>query len=353
LLNAMGVTSCFVEFIGAMLASTGFAPSFIEEAEHKGFGTDMCSYHRTILGAQMKGLMPEPKFLVATSCPCTGGLAVMENLAQQFNKALFVLHIPQEETAQNVAYFAKQIEALHGFIAQQTGVPMDMTKLSEAIVNLNKTREILLEMYDITRSVPSPVAGNDLANYAYIINLLAGTKSAVELATAFRDMFAERVKNGVGGIPTEKFRLLWIQNRVQFKNPLVKFLEEEHHTAIVIDEMNCVTWDWIDPENPYEGIARRIISNPFNGPAQRRVEHLKKLARDYHVDGAINPCNWGCRQGTGARGITASGLKSVGVPVLNLEMDCVDSRNFFEGQLKTRISAFIEMLENRKETLNG
>ncbi len=30
--------------------------------------------------------------------------------------------------------------------------------------------------------------------------------------------------------------------------------------------------------------------------------------------------------------------------VLNLEVDCIDQRNFSEGQLKTRLEAFVEML---------
>jgi benzoyl-CoA reductase/2-hydroxyglutaryl-CoA dehydratase subunit BcrC/BadD/HgdB len=68
------------------------------------------------------------------------------------------------------------------------------------------------------------------------------------------------------------------------------------------------------------------------------------MARDYRIDGAINPCHWGCRQGTGARGMIAEGLRSIGVPVLNLEVDCVDPRNFSEGQLRTRLEAFVEML---------
>ena len=71
------------------------------------------------------------------------------------------------------------------------------------------------------------------------------------------------------------------------------------------------------------------------------------MAEDYKIDGAINPCHWGCRQGTGARGMISDGLKTVGVPVMNLEVDCVDARNFAEGQLRTRLEAFMEMLANR------
>ena len=109
LLNAQGVTSCFVEFVGAVLAATGTADPFLEEAEQAGFVGDTCGYHRSVMGAARKGIMPKPDFLIATTCPCTGGIAVMENLADLFDKDLFVLNVPQEGSEQNVAYLADQI----------------------------------------------------------------------------------------------------------------------------------------------------------------------------------------------------------------------------------------------------
>jgi len=79
----MGITSCFVEFIGAMVASTGFSDECVKEAEMAGFANDTCGYHRAITGASLKGIMPEPNLLIGSTCPCSGGLAVMENLAQR------------------------------------------------------------------------------------------------------------------------------------------------------------------------------------------------------------------------------------------------------------------------------
>jgi benzoyl-CoA reductase/2-hydroxyglutaryl-CoA dehydratase subunit BcrC/BadD/HgdB len=89
------------------------------------------------------------------------------------------------------------------------------------------------------------------------------------------------------------------------------------------------------------------MSLPFVGSVQRRLELLRVMAADYRVDGAVNPCHWGCRQGTGARGLIEEGLKEAGVPVLNLEVDCLDERSFSEGQVRTRLEAFMEMLQNR------
>jgi benzoyl-CoA reductase/2-hydroxyglutaryl-CoA dehydratase subunit BcrC/BadD/HgdB len=180
-----------------------------------------------------------------------------------------------------------------------------------------------------------------------VVALLLGTEAGVDVAQALRDEFLTKVNNNESGIDGERIRLMWIQNRIQFKNPLIHLLENEYKAVVISDELNSITWDPIDPDDPYPGLARRSISIPLNGDVNRRVNHLKQLAKDYKIDGAINPCHWGCRQGTGARGLISEGLKDVGVPVLNLETDCVDSRNFSEGQLRTRLEAFTEMLENR------
>ena len=347
LLTAMGVTSCFVEFVGAMLASTGMVEEFLETAEHAGFGGDTCGYHRSVIGANLKGIMPEPDFLVGTSSPCTGGLAVMENLAYEFDKDLFVLNVPQESSHANAHYLADQIKLLERFVSDHTGTTLDDDRLREAISYTNQARDLMVEIYQYAMQVPSPVNGKLLNNFGIVMALLLGTPGAVDVCRTYRDEFKLRVESGLGGVKGEKFRLLWIQNRVQFKNPLVEFLEKEYQAVIVSDELNNITWDPIDPQDPYMGFAQRAISIPFNGEINRRIQLLQKLAKDYRVHGAINPCHWGCRQGTGARGLISEGLNAVGVPVLNLEVDCVDPRNFSEGQLRTRLEAFMEMLESR------
>ncbi len=113
---------------------------------------------------------------------------------------------------------------------------------------------------------------------------------------------------------------------------------------IVVDELNNICWEPMDIDNPFESIAKRMISNPFSMSSSERIKQIVKLAEEYKIDGVINPCHWGCRQGTGIRGLISKELKEIGVPVLNLEIDCVDSRNLAKGQIETRIEAFTEML---------
>jgi len=348
LLNAMGINSCFVEFVGAMLASTGAVGSMLDRAERAGYHTDCCAYHRSVIGAALQGLMPNPDFLIATTSPCSGGLAVIENLARHFQKDLFVLNMPLDGSERGIRYLADQIKDMMDFVSGHIGESIDQDRIRKSIEATNKARDIMVDVYDLGRQVPSPLNSKDLKDFGILMALFLGTDAAVDIAQSYKDELIQRIRSEAHKAKQERIRLLWIQNRIQFQNPLVNMLDDECHATIVVDELNDINWDPIDPGDPYMGIAKRMLAIPLHGPIRKRIEHLQKLASDYQVDGAINPCHWGCRQGTGARGLMQRGLKEIDVPVLNLEVDCIDPRNFAIGQLKTRMEAFFEMIENHR-----
>lgn len=155
------------------------------------------------------------------------------------------------------------------------------------------------------------------------------------------------MRAGSSGVPGEAVRLLWIQNRIQFRLPAERAVLSQFR-ANVFDDMNDVYWDALDPDDPYPGFARRMIGYPLGFSAEKRIALLKRQIREFRIDGVINPCNWGCRQLMAMRGLISERLKEIDVPVLNLEVDCVDSRNVAEGQAHTRLEAFLEMLSEKK-----
>lgn len=348
LLGAMGVRSCFVEFVGGWLASMGGVEPMLAAAEQAGMSTDCCSYHRSVVGAALQGMMPEPAFLIATSTPCSAGVATMEMLAGHFGKDLFVVHVPHRNDDAAVSYLADQYREMADFVADQTGEPYDPDQVRRVMTNTNRVRKLLVEVFELAKGVPTPARQRDLVNFGIIMPLFGGSQGAVEVAKAYRDELARKVETRVPGVRGERVRLMWLQNRIQFKNPIDEMLAESLGAAVVFDELNQINWDPIDPDDPFEGLARRTLSVSLTGPVENRIKVLQRQARAYKVDGAINPCHWGCRQGAGVRGLIERGLREIDVPVLNLEVDCVDPRQFSEGQVKTRLEAFVEMIAERK-----
>lgn len=343
ILNSMNVSGMFVEFFGAMLAGAGISRKYFELAESRGYSTDSCSYHRTIIGAAMDGLIPEPDLLIGASIPCNGGVKALKRIGEIFNKDVFILNIPIEVTSDNVDYLVEQYEQMIDYIEEQTECKLDYQKLKQSIKYNNQAREYLIEINELCKHVPSPSISNDLKNFIIFI-LLLGTKEGVEVAKSYRDEFQKRVDNKNFGLPKEKYRLLWIQNRIQFKTDLIEALEENYGANVVIDELNHIWWDPLDESDPLRSLAYRMITHPFVGPAERRLKVLTQLAKDYKVDGAINPAHWGCRQSSGARVLFKDALQKVGIPLIHLDVDCVDERNYSHGPILTRLEAFMEML---------
>jgi len=68
------------------------------------------------------------------------------------------------------------------------------------------------------------------------------------------------------------------------------------------------------------------------------------LCREFRADGVIHFSHWGCRQSPGCVGLLKSELRREGIPLLNLEGDCVDPRVAALEQTRTRLGAFLEAL---------
>jgi len=284
ILTSMSVSGMFVEFFGAMLAGTGMSGRYLDISESKGFSTDSCSYHRTIIGAAMDGLLPKPDVLIGASIPCNGGVKALKRIGEIFNKDVFILNIPIEVTPKSVDYLTDQFEQMIEYVENETGRKLDYDKLKKSIKYNNQAREYLIELNKLCMNVPSPVNSNDLKNFIMMV-LLLGTKEGLEVAKLYRDEFKVRVDNNLGGLQEEKYRLMWIQNRIQFKTELLRILEENYGAKIVIDELNHIWWESMDENEPLRSLANRIMTHPLVGPAFRcRLRRRKKLRTGTNYD---------------------------------------------------------------------
>ena len=346
ILNSMNVSGMFVEFFGAMLSSTGLSPKYFEISESKGYSTDSCSYHRTMIGGALDGLLPKPDVLIGASIPCNGGVKALKRIGELFEKEVFILNIPIEVTSDSIDYLVEQYKQMIDYIERETGRKLDNIKLKQTIRFNNQVREYMLELEDLCKHVPSPINSNDLKNFIMIV-LLQGTKEGVDVVKTYRDEFKHRIENELDKLPDEKHRLLWIQNRIQFKTNILDILEKKHGAKIVIDELNHIWWEPMDENDPLRSLAKRMITHPLVGPAERRTKILMQLAKDYKIDGAINPAHLGCRQSSGARALMKDSLQKIGIPLVDLDIDCVDERNFSQEQLLTRLEAYMEMLDRK------
>ncbi len=345
LLHALGVVPFGLEAAGAGAASLGLAPQALAAAGEAWAPADACSILRAGLGAAHLGLLPRPQAVIATSSLCDSTPKALAAAARLYGAAFHMLDVPYAATPDGVAYLAGQLEEVAHRLEAIAGRRLEPEQLAEALRLSNEARGHLEGMNAVRRTRPGILPAGEAQALLYPVNLLLGSPAGVAVFEAFREELASNVRR----LPSthEGPRVLLLHVLPYYRHHIIAALEEAG-ACVVFEEMNQVYWPELDPARPYESLARRCIAHFDNGPTERRVESALRLARDYRIDGAVHFSQHGCRQSWGALQVLRDALARAGIPLLDLEGDCVDARESREGQQRTRLAAFIEALQGRR-----
>ena len=348
---AMKLHPFSLEIAAALCSKFGQGSHSLAEADLAAIPTDVCSFHRTALGNAYMGVYPRPLFLAGTSTICDSNIKTIKICESITGKQSMIVDVPYEMNDGSVKYLANQLISLTKYMEEVTGKKMEKRSLAEAIDLSNQAREKMIELNHVRQDPLSPLAGGDGLGFMVPSHYLAGSQYAVDFYTALvdelKDIIASKRENGE--VADEKeIRLLWLELKPYFKADVFDKIENAGNTKIVFEEINHVYWDKLDPDKPYESLARKLISNHNNGPLDNRLKVIKTLAKDYNVDGIIAYSTWGCRRNNAAIPTIKAELAKEGYPLLNLDGDCVDDTNYMSGQIATRTEGFVEMLGVRK-----
>ena len=165
-----------------------------------------------------------------------------------------------------------------------------------------------------------------------------------------RELIDDLKKNGKGN--PAKARLMLIGS-VMTNPEFIKSIEELG-VVVVTDELCTSTRYWSDPvvlegaKNPLEAISRRYLSNfpcARMYPSTDRFDRVVKLAREARVDGIISETIRYCVPYAHDIPLISDRLKAENIPLLTLDVEYGTSGS---GQIRTRVQAFLEMVEGRK-----
>ncbi|MEP9412251.1 MAG: 2-hydroxyacyl-CoA dehydratase [Candidatus Brocadia sp.] len=356
ILFPMGLYPFCLEIGAALFAGMGQSSRGLLMAEAYGVPTDICSFHRSAIGHTFRNLFPKNILQVATTTLCDNNTKTMKICESVTGKETIVLDVPYVADDYSVMYLAKQLEDFVKRLEVVTGRKMKQEAFEKAIEYSNQTREKMLEVNELRKDPYCPLNGSNALGFMFPGYLLIGSKLSVEffssLAAELREKIAENKRNANRKTPADQIRILWLELKPYFKVDFLTKLEQEQGVKIVFEETNYVYWDKLDPQKPYESLAKKLITNHYNGPLERRIEVTKKLAREYRVDGVVVFSSWGCRRNNAAVPTLKRELNKMGYPFLSLDGDCVDDHNYMPGQFSTRIEGFLEMLLGRKANTN-
>jgi benzoyl-CoA reductase/2-hydroxyglutaryl-CoA dehydratase subunit BcrC/BadD/HgdB len=360
ILEAMNITTVYLENYATVCASKRLSSAFCRAGERAGFSQDVCGYARILMGyisggddlpEAPYGGLAEPDFLIVNSYSCDSRMGWFTTMARTLDLPLYVLDSPYQPAGgctdlDNVAYTESQLRGLIAFLEEQTGAKLDPARLRQRTELSARANEIQVEIYEMRKHVPSPMSAGDAYTVVWPGMYLIGTKECDDFYEQLRAEVRERAANKIGVVPEEKFRLLWSGLPFWYNMALMNYFEEKGGVVAIENayfrHLPSVPQQ---DEDPVRDMAlRSTMRRAYAGSIEERTDLTVDIAREYKVDGVILSYNPSCRLFYILQPALKNALDRSGIPTLALECDMADERTYSEGQVKTRLDAFIERL---------
>ena len=359
-LIVMDVIPVYPENHGAMIGASRMGAALYEKAEAMGYASDLCSYACSdiacapINGGPIGGL-PRPDMLICCNNICGTVLKWYEIQARYFNVPLFILDTPfchTEYTREMRKYVRRQIDEYLRFLEEHCGKKYDYDRMKE-VGKLSVTGQKLWQaVLDTTMHKPAPMSAFDAFFHLALIVTLRGTQQAVDYYEMLLAEMKQRITDGIGAIPNERYRLLWDNLPVWYRT---KWLSEKfaaQDACLVADTYTsawCGSLKYVDENNFLETMAECYTRIYLNIGVDEMAQTVMAMVDKYDVDGIVMHSNRSCKPySLGQYDIQRIVEKQKGIPSLMLEADMTDERKFSESQIETRIDAFIEILQEKK-----
>ncbi|HON98878.1 MAG TPA: 2-hydroxyacyl-CoA dehydratase family protein [Syntrophales bacterium] len=355
-LIAMDVIPVYPENHGAMIGAAKMGVELCEKAEAMGYSGDLCSYARsdiacaTVNGGPIGGL-PRPDMLVCCNNICGTVLKWYEIQARYFNCPLFILDTPFCHTsfsAEAKRYVRRQIDEYITFLEEVCKKPFDRDRMAEVGRLSIEGQRLWQAVLDTTINRPAPMTAFDAFFHLALIVTLRGTQQAVDYYRLLLDEMNERVREGVGAVDEEKYRLLWDNLPIWYRTKWLSDKFAAHGACLVADTYTsawCSSLKYMNEDDFLESMAEGYTRIYLNIGVDEMARTVIAMIDKYGADGLVMHSNRSCKPySLGQYDIRSIVERERGVPTLIIEADMCDERNFAEAQIEGRIDAFMEMM---------
>ncbi|MCD7982128.1 MAG: 2-hydroxyacyl-CoA dehydratase family protein [Clostridiales bacterium] len=341
ILQCFGVHTLSIEMLSSFLSGMGTEDYFMDFAENEGIAPTLCSYHKNFIGAIDSGIIPPAAFAVTTSIICDGNVCTFRHLADTHQIPSFLLDIPEHDSPEAEAYVVEQLRELIAQLEETFRKNMDYDMLREILIRENASKECYNRTLKMmrTKAYPSTLTLQMYLLFANHLNI--GTPQILDF---YRQMEAE-----VAAAPEfHGTNIFWVHLLPWYQQTLKSHFNLNPDYQIQGIELSLDYTEPLDADRPLEALAKKMIRNIYNGSYERKADMVQSVVKEIQPDGVINFCHWGCKQSAGGAMILKDKMQEIGMPFLILDGDGIDRRNSHDGQIKTRLEAFLEMIRDKE-----
>jgi len=264
----------------------------------------------------------------------------------------WTLDLPQsKDYDKNLPIWVEEIRALKEKLEGFFGKKLTKEALADAIRLVHKRTEVFRRFHDLRKQNPRVISGRDT-----LLAIQSSFYDDPKRWTANFTALTDEVEAAMPTAPKEGGpRILLTGAPVVWPNWKLLNTIEEAGAVVAADTLCSGTNRLFDPvevdEWTYDGMLRALAVKhlfPSICPCfienAEHIDRLLELAEDFHVDGVIYHNLRLCQLFDMEYNHVSAVLKKKGVPVLNITTDLSPED---EGQIRTRVEAFLEMLGER------
>jgi len=338
IMAGFALKSVSAEGLSGMLAAMHLEDFALARAESIGVSKNTCSFHRAGLGLNLLNMMKNVRAVAVTNMLCDGNVPIFRTIASLYGLKLIVLDVPRNLDEFNVDYVSQQLEQAVYELENQLNRRFDWKKFEEQMKIESEIFEALRELYPKLCEKPIKMHLYQHVNLLYTIHVRPDFHLLKAVRALERDLKAETSEYAK--------RILWMHLSPYYDNVLNEIFSKDSPHTVVASEL-CWDWlDWrIDVRRGFKSIAEKLLLNPLLNDARKRAEFAVKLAKDFRVNGVIHFNQFGCKQSSGSIELIKGVFDELKIPFLSLDGDCVDHTSSSSEQFKTRVQAFLEMIE--------
>ena len=290
----------------------------------------------------MTGLVPKPKCTIYTNLACDGNMMTFPYLKQKYQIPGFYIDVPYEKNQDSISYVADQLREMKKFLEDVTGKKISEQSVQRAVANSNEAASYYSRQLAL-RKDHDPVTSLTNELYAiFMCHLLAGSQESLK----YTKMLLEDVKKAPKG---EGLHILWMHMMPFLQEPVKDVFNYSQNVHISACDFVADGFQRMQASDPYEALAEKMVNCIYNGSVKQRIRRAQELANLTEADGGILFAHWGCKGTIGASSLIKNSLENAGLPTMVLDGDGCNPANSSDGQVSTRLQAYLEMLSEGKE----
>jgi bcr-type benzoyl-CoA reductase subunit B len=358
LLRAFDFYTVYPENHGALCGARKLGSELCAVAEGAGYDQHLCSYARIDLGHTFSGKtpvgkLPRPDLLFASNNICQTVIHWYRVLAHHWKIPFLLFDTPynvEEITDSDISYMVRQLEEMIPQLENLSGRRFDYRRFQQILRTSRETSRTWGEALATMQERPAPMTIFEAFGHLAPIVSLRGLPVALAYYQTLLEELKARVDRAVGGLKCERKRLMWDNIPIWYKMRDLSYRFAGHGLNFVAAPYTDAWADTaltIDETRPFESIAKTYSLVILNNNLSHRLNLMHRLIKDYQVDGVVMHSARSCKPySVGQYDLKRLLSARLGIPSVIIEADIADSRVFSEEPTHTRLSAFIEALEN-------